>query len=653
MTAVVCRSCGGLVLVAAMGAMVRAEDAPAWLQTAAATGVPSYGADVHTVVLLDEGRTTVAGDGKLTREWRYAVRILSRDGAKDAVASIPYDTDVSKVRDLKAWHIPPSGAVKRYGKGDALDVASVDNDVYNESRVRILSAAADVVPGSVFGYESVVEAQEFFHEDVWSFQHRAPVLTSSYALTLPPGWRAEGALANHADVAPRIEGASYVWELRDLKPIEREQAAPPISSLAPRLNVRYFPPEGAPRLGGESFKDWDAVARWETDLVEPQSAVSEALSAKARELTRGAQGEWEQLLAIARFVQSINYISIQIGVGRYRPHAAAEVLAKLYGDCKDKATLMIALLKAIGVRAHLVLVYSLDPSYVRPGWPSPRQFNHAIVAIQLRASSAPAAVIKHDKLGALLFFDPTDPHTPLGDLPEDEQGGWGLLAAGAVGGLVRSPELPPAANRIERHLDVTLGGAGSVDVNVSETSWGQSGVEERHVLASTAGAYTQRIERWLAASTAGVQVAEIRPTDRMSEGRFDLAVRYSAPSYSQLMQNRMLVFCPVFLSRRDFVSLTEPKRVHPIRIPSDEYSETARITLPAGFAVDELPDPVAIEAPFGSYTLKVETSAEQLNVTREMHLKRSLVPATEYAAVRGFFDKVAAAEKSSVVLVRR
>ena len=139
----------------------------------------------------------------------------------------------------------------------------------------------------------------------------------------------------------------------------------------------------------------------------------------------------------------------------------------------------------------------------------------------------------------------------------------------------------------------------------------------------------------------------------MSEGRFDLAVRYSAPSYSQLMQNRMLVFCPVFLSRRDFVSLTDPKRVHPIRIPSDEYSETARITLPAGFAVDELPDPVAFEAPFGNYTLKVETSADHLNVTREMHLTRSLLPATEYAAVRGFFDKVAAAEKSSVVLVRR
>ena len=642
-----------LTLVTAVGASAHAEDAPTWLQAAAATVAPSYGADVHTVVLLDEGKTTIAGDGKVTREWRYAIRILSRDGAKDAVALIPYDTDISKVRDLKAWHIPPSGAVKRYGKSDVLDVALVDNDVYNESRARILSAAADVVSGSVFGYESVVETQKFFHEDVWSFQHWAPVLTSSYVLTLPPGWRAEGVLANHADVVPRIEGASYVWELRDLKPIEREKAAPPISSLTPRLNVRYFPPEGTPRLGGESFKDWDAVARWATDLVEPQSAATEALSAKARELTRDTKGEWQQLSAIARFVQSVNYISIQIGVGRYRPHAASEVLAKLYGDCKDKANLMVALLKVMGIRAYLVLVYSSDPSYVRPEWPSPRQFNHAIVAIQLRAPDAQAAVLKHDKLGALLFFDPTDPHTPLGDLPEDEQGGWGLLAAGTAGGLVRLPELPPAANRIERHLDVTLGGAGSVDVSVNETSWGQSGVQERDVFTGTAGAYTKRIERWLAASTAGVQVAEIRPTDRMSEGRFDLAVRYSAPSYSQLMQNRMLVFCPVFLSRRDSVSLTEPKRVHPINIASTEYSETARITLPAGFAVDELPDPVAIEAPFGSYALKVEASADHLNVTREMHLKRFLAPATEYAPVRAFFGKVAAAERSSVVLARR
>jgi len=134
--------------------------------------------------------------------------------------------------------------------------------------------------------------------------------------------------------------------------------------------------------------------------------------------------------AIGRYAQGVKYVSIQTGVGRgggYRPHAAAEVLAKNYGDCKDKANLMRAMLKMMKIEAYPVIIYSGDPTFVRKEWASPSQFNHCIIAIRVSPETKAATVIEHAKLGRLLIFDPTDGETPIGDLPYYLQGSLALV----------------------------------------------------------------------------------------------------------------------------------------------------------------------------------------------------------------------------------
>src|SRR5262249_4558424 len=158
---------------------------------------------------------------------------------------------------------------------------------------------------------------------------------------------------------------------------------------------------------------------------DPQTQLNEALVAKARTLTANAKTEFERIRAIASYVQNINYISIQTGLGRgggYRPHPAIDVFAKSYGDCKDKANLMRAMLKALAIGGYPVIIYSGDPTYVHEEWPSPQQFNHCIIAVKISDETPAATIVKHPILGRLLIFDPTDPDTPLGELPEDEQG---------------------------------------------------------------------------------------------------------------------------------------------------------------------------------------------------------------------------------------
>ena len=109
-------------------------------------------------------------------------------------------------------------------------------------------------------------------------------------------------------------------------------------------------------------------------------------------------------------MQNLQYISIDIGVGRgngYRPHAASQVLAKAYGDCKDKANLMRAMLKSINITAYPVAIYLGDADHVREEWASPYQFNHCIIAIKVGDEVIAPTIITDAKLGRLLIFDAT------------------------------------------------------------------------------------------------------------------------------------------------------------------------------------------------------------------------------------------------------
>jgi Domain of Unknown Function with PDB structure (DUF3857)/Transglutaminase-like superfamily len=643
----------------ASSARAVSDDAPAWLKQAASSAAPTYDKRVPAVVLYKERDVTISDDGRVVTTTSYAVRILTREGRDEARAHAIYTTGSGKVRDLKAWLIRSTGEVKRYGKDQTLDVALAEDDVYNEARVQFISARDDVsTSGDVFGYQAVTEERTVFTQDGFDFQDELPALVSRFSLTLPEGWHASGVLFNHAPVEPSVAGATYTWEMKDLPYIESEPNAPTMSSLAPRLAVSFYPPEGETASMGPSFKTWAEVSRWLSTLHDPQAEPDDALAAKARALTADCKTDLEKIRAIGRYVQGVHYISIQMGVNRgggMRPHRAADVFAKNYGDCKDKANLMRAMLRAVKLTAYPVGIYSGDRNYVREEWPSPEQFNHCIIAVKVGEDTDAPTVVKHPVLGRLLIFDPTDDTTPVGDLPDHEQGSFALLVAGDDGGLLRMPVTPPEANRLERTAEVTLQSDGSIAASVHDRAQGQAAVHIRRAFNwRSRPDFNKAVERWISAGTkAGAKLSKLEPTDSSAEGRFTVDVDFTAADYAQSMQDRLLVFKPAVVTHGDSVWLAEPTRKHPVVLESEAFSETVRFKLPAGFDVDELPDAVKLDSEFGTYTASYEVKDGQLVFTRSLVQRAATVPVEKYTAVRNFFGRVRASEQAPVVLARK
>ncbi|HYE14666.1 MAG TPA: DUF3857 domain-containing transglutaminase family protein [Pyrinomonadaceae bacterium] len=649
---------GALLLLAAPPEARAGDDAPAWLRQAAGAAAPAYDKKVPAVVLHRERTVTVGEDGRVRTTTTYAVRVLTREGRGAATGGEVYATDTGKVLDFKAWLIRASGTVKKYGKDAAVDMALDDDDVYNEARVRRISAVEDVDgPGDVFGYQVTSEERTVFTQSDWNFQYQLPTLVSRFTIALPAGWRAAGVVFNRPKIEPAVTGTTYTWELRDLPFIEDEPNSPSVDTLAPRLAVSFFPAEGARSAMGPSFNSWAEVSRWLTSLHDPQAEPDDAIATKARELTANAKTELEKIQAIGRYVQNIQYISIQIGLNRgggMRPHKASEVFAKSYGDCKDKATLMRAMLRAVKIAAYPVGIYSGDRAYVREEWPSPQQFNHCIIAVRVSDETKAPSIIEHPKLGRLLIFDATDDMTPVGDLPDHEQGSLALVIAGDDGALVRMPVTRPEDNLWKREVEVGLSPEGAITASVRERLAGQSAVFARRVFKGLARPdFTKVVERWVSEGATGAKFTKIEPADSHAEGRFSLDVEFTADRYAQSMANRLLVFRPAVLSRADSVWLVEPKRKHPVVLESEAFSETVRVKLPAGFDVDEVPDAVKVTSDFGTYTATYEVKDGHLLYTRTLVQQAATIPAEKYDDVRRFFGQVRASEEAPVVLARK
>jgi hypothetical protein len=647
---------------AATTAAAAGDEIPAWLTQAAAAVAPSYEKGVPGVVLHNEQQVVISSDGKVTTTTTYAIRILTREGRAYATAAEPYAMDTGKVREMKAWLISRQGQIKKYGKDETVDIATA-NDVYDETHVKLIFARDDADVGSVFGYQSVSEERSLFPQTDWSFQKKLPgisaalpALLSRYTLSLASGWSATSLTFNHAKVEPVVSGSTYTWELRNLPPIEPEIASPEVTSLAPRLAIGYASAGGsaANLMGASNFSNWTDVSRWYSDLSDAQAAPDEAIAAKARELTAGAKTELDKIRAIGRYVQEMQYISIQIGVGRYRPHPATEVFAKRYGDCKDKANLMRAMLRALKIEAYPVLIFAGDATYVREEWASPSQFNHCLVAIRVSDETTATTVIQHAALGRLLIFDATNDNTPVGDLPDHEQNSYALIAAGANGTLTRMPVTPPEANQLAREAEVSLASDGSITANVKERSVGQSAVDERRIFRQLSRPdYARAIENWITRGATGAKIVRVEPADNHADGRFALDVDFTAAGYGQLMQQRLLVFKPAILSRRESVFLTSPSRKHAVVLESEAYSESVNVKLPAGFDVDELPDPVKLDTAFGTYSTSYAVKDGQLHFKRAFTQRAATIPPADYAAVRAFFERIRAAEQSPVVLAKK
>jgi hypothetical protein len=647
---------GAALLLAFALVRAGAADIPEWLAAAALLKAPDHSSETEAVVLLDERDVAVKNDGTILAHGRMALKILRPNGIDEArrlVVASAFDT---KILSMKGWGVTEGRKTIRVTEKDVIETGLAPDTLYTDVSIKILSVPG-VDVGSIVGFEWQEERKPPSLEDTHGLQGSFPVGLSRYALTLPAGWAADVDWINWppAESRPGSGAApSMLWEVSGIPAIEDEPLMPAMRALAGRLVVRFKP--GHP--DARCFSGWPDIGAWYEALTKDCRTPGPGVAEKARALSEGGPDTFSRLRALAEFTQKkVRYVAIEIGIGGFKPHSAASVLANLYGDCKDKATLLAALLQASGVDSYYLIVNSEKGSVVPGSPPSIYSFNHIVLAIRLPddvPEEGLPAIVRHPRLGRLLVFDPTSPYTPLGRLPYYLQGNTVLLVAAGSGELVTLPIPSPEANLLDRRGRFVLDADGTLRGEIEETRRGTLADAGRStLLGSTDLERRKYFETFLGNFFAGFAIQSDEVLD-LHENARDLTLRYrfSVPGFAKTAGGMTIVRPRIVGDKRERLETNDGRpRRHPIDfVGVSEQRDEFTIELAEGLAVEGLPPATEIDAGFAVYKSRTEQRDRALVYRRDYRMLQPVLPAARYDEALRFFRAMDADQRQSVLL---
>jgi len=641
--------------VAARAPSARAGDAPQWMHSRASSPLPAFEDKTDAVLLYSETTVSVQSPDKIKRTVREAYKILRPAGREYGYVVVPFNSH-QKVNNLHGWCIPAQGKDYEVNDKSAMVAAlpTVEgSELISDVKAKIIHIPA-AEPGNVIGYEYQVDEQPLVLQDTWRFQERTPVQESHYTLQLPAGWEYRATWLNFAEAKPTASTGQTQWTVFEVKAVRPENEMPPLAGVAGQMVVSFFPSSGSVING---FSNWQEMGTWYDNLTLGRADPSPEIKQKVAELTASVSSPIEKMRAIASFVQhDIRYVAIELGIGGWQPHPAADVFRNRYGDCKDKATLLGSMLHEIGVESYYVSI-NTKRGAVTSATPAHLGFNHLILAIKIPENLNDSRLIAtmHDaKLGKILFFDPTNEYTPLGQIGGYLQANYGLLISPQGGELLELPTQPGTTNGILRTGKLILDPSGRLTGSVSELRMGDRAADQRRALRNVTKSEDRikPIESLLAASLPSFRITKASVTNlTLADQPFGFDYAFEAENYAKNAGNLLLLRPRVVGTKTQGTLETKDPRVFPIEFDGPARDmDNFEIALPAGYEVEELPPPVDAEYSFASYHAKTEVQGNVVDYRRTFEVKELSVPAARAEELKRFYRIVATDERNTIVL---
>jgi TonB family protein len=338
------------------------------------------------------GTLRYENDGTGTLEIKARVRIQSSIGVEKLGQLIfNYNSANERLDILNVEVIKPDGKTIVTGPDSVQDLSApvaMQAPMYSDARQKHVTVSGLAV-GDILQYSSLnttvkpLTPGQFWQS--WKFINDAPCLDEQVELNVPSNRKIK--IKSPPDVTPtnRIVGDRKIYTWKTTTEHASETPVPPL------VNAKRFDAESlligaqpAPSrlISLSSFDSWRDVGNWYSGLERDRREPTASLKAQADEITKDAKTDLARVQALYEYVtRSIRYVSLSFGMGRYQPHSAEEVLTNRYGDCKDKATLLDALLEAEGIQSATALINSVKA--IDPDVPTPSQFDHAITFVSV------------------------------------------------------------------------------------------------------------------------------------------------------------------------------------------------------------------------------------------------------------------------------
>lgn len=544
----------------------------------------------------------IQDDGSLRESSRLRVRLDDADDVRAwAAYRVPLDENRDLVR-LEARVVLPGGEVVRLGRDDQDTVERSGGGVFYSSRSFRVVRLRGVVPGAVVEVDEEAAHRPYYPTGKVLLHGEAP--TERLEVRVDGGgetWRYRLSGEHEGLTVEEVPGGVVV----------RGEGLP--ASRLPELAPEDDAVRGVLRFGWGGAT-WDDVGRWYDRLAASVPRGGEVIREQARKITTGLDKPRERVDALTRFLQEkVRYVAVLIGAGGYRPSPPQEVLERRWGDCKDKVTLLVDLLRAAGIEAYPVLLRSGERGRIDPLFPAVDELNHALVAVPREALGDPAGP-------PYLFVDPTLTAGGASWIHPATQDQDVLVIRGDGADLVRTPLRPEIEHR-HLQLDLTVSPEGDGRGTVALAISGELAYE----LGASFAAAPERTEAEARSILAGLLpgadldgVGASRSTDAVPS--LELRAAVVLHGLVQGTPGRRSLELPGMRATPEPQRLDDDRRVAVV-LPARSVEASWKLRLPEGWCpAVERHD--SLENETGAFREDVATEVGELRVLRRLMLRR-------------------------------
>ncbi|GAB6008481.1 DUF3857 domain-containing protein [Dysgonomonas reticulitermitis] len=429
----------------------------------------------------------------------------------------------------------------------------------------------------------------------------------------------------------------YTFSAENLKAIDKEPLSPVSREIVPLVYIA--PSDFCYDSFCGNLSNWNNLGSWVSGLLKDRDLLPVDFVAKLHDMTKDAKTDREKVAIVYKYLQeNTRYVSIQLGIGGYRPIEAASVLKTRFGDCKGQTNLMKAMLKAIDIPSNYCVINMGDDKELLPDFPSFNQNNHVILLVPLQNDS--------------IWLECTSATTPFGYVHDGIAGHDVLVITDSGGKVCRLPTYTSKQNKKESRLQINISEDGTAkgDITFVEHLIGYDYARNYYDILSNDR--EKRVEYINAnVSMPKIQIGEINTSEDKSALPFcSLTLKYEAMDFASKTGTRLFIpVCP--LKKNNYNVFSAAKRNFDIEIP-DGFSEsdTIVIQIPEAYIPESLPKDISLTTDFGTFSSQSILEGNKIIYIQNTEIISGRYSKDRYKEIKDFFGEIATAIKRKVVV---
>jgi len=596
--------------------------------------------NANSVVLNDEVIVDVTNESKMKFKFNRAIVVLNKKGRNHVAAKFGYDDD-SKITKFEAYIYDKYGnELEHYKKKDLVDVSAVSGGtIYSDSRMKYMDYTPTTYPYIVvFNYEEENNSSAFIPKWYPVDEYSESVKLSSFTILFNENNKPRIKEINLEgyDILKTETPTQITYKANNIKAFKYEKLSQYFTSIFPYLDLainKFY-------LKGEMgyAENWLEFGKWRYDkLVQGLDEVPKMTALKMNEIVVGAKDDREKAKRIYEYVQNkTRYISVQLGIGGWKPFPASDVDKLGYGDCKGLTNYTKALLKTQGIDSYYSVVWAGSEKRSVHNEFASMQGNHVILNVPLD--------------GEEIWLECTSQDIPfgfLGDFTDDRD----VLVLTPEGGKIKHTSVYNFnSNLLTTQGYCTIKPNGSIDAEVEMQSFNIQ-YDHRYELENLDNDSQESYYKEYWDYIDNIKIDSITLKNEPDIVKFTEKVTFSAKSFSIFAGDDMIVNVNT-INRSTYIPERIKDRKNKLEILRGYIDiDNVTIKLPTGYFLNEIPEGIVIITDFGTYKSSLERVSEfEIKYYREFKIFGGVYEKEAYNEYRNFRKKVARADKQKIVL---